>query len=529
MSQENLKLIQTIGEQWKFLLVSFFIIVFTIKWKAIWSLASNFTQIKVKRGENEIELHRVTNKLEEKEKEKEKELEQKKIKPDSETTEDANIEVEKVDEDNIESLYFTALGSKKFSDAKTCFEKIIENEKNPVILNEKRVRNFYWRFYNGDTNAIEEFEKYISNINNNDEQKSYALYFMGLINKDSDNSKAIELIKKALDLTKTDEHKVSCISKLSSLYYIKGENEKSLNILLNHINIITERNPKSDLYKSIAEFYKKTENKLFESIAYQKALELNPNNISLLFDSAYNYSETKNNLTDLGLLLYKRILIYNSTNQGALNNIGVAYQNLDLKFKSIKYYKKAYESEHSLAASNLAYLLIDKGFEEEALEYLEKGKTFKDIHDNIYTATSTLKNSIKEENDLEEKILEVASKKYLFFNHFGNAIFSSKVIKIDLTSNWFNNENKLLITKEDDFLNIKWEVGEEKHRIYGNVTKNGILAHYEKPKKNIYSYSEQTKYTLEYFEGFGYITSENEICFIFEIEKEIKEFKILKK
>jgi len=526
MSEENLKLIKTIGEQWKLLLVIFFIIVFILKWKTIWSLVSNLTQIRVKRGDNEIELQRENKEI----KDNEKEVDQKKIKPDSETPEEKNIEevnTEKVDD--IDFLYIDALSNKKFGEAKTHFEKIIELEKNPVIVNEKRVRNFYWRFYNGDITAIEEFEKYISNLDNDDEQKSFALYYMGLINKDSNISIAINQTKKALELTKNDDHKVSCLSKLAELYYDNGEKEKALSILLEHNHTVTERNPKSNLYRAIAEFYKKEENKLFESVAYQKALELNPNNINLLFDSAYNYSETKDNLTDLGLLIYKKILIYNSNNQAALNNIGVAYQNLKLNFKSIKYYKKAFEAENSLAASNLSNILIDKGFEDEALKYLEKAETFEDVHDNVYKSTSTLKNNIKEENDKEEKILDIASKKFLFFNHFGTAIFSNKQLKIENSSNWLYNNIKLLVSIENDFLNIKWEIGEEKHRIYGNITKNGVVAHYEKPKKNIYSYSPETKYTLDYLDGFGYFSNESEMYFIFEIDKELKEFKIVKK
>lgn len=528
MNDENIKLIQIIGEQWKFLLVSFFILVFLFKWKTIWSLVNNFTQIKVKRGENEIELHREVKVIE---KNIELELEQQKIDPDVETTEEEKAELDSSEtESNIDAQYFMALSEKKFSDAKILFEKSIEDEKNPVTLNEKKVRNFYWRFYNGDTNAIEEFEKYISNLPNDNEQISYALYFMGIFYKDSNNyEKAIELTKKALSLTNLDEHKASCINKLSTLYYDNSEKEKSIQILLENIVLINERNPKSSIYRSIAEFYKKTENKLFESVAYQKALELNPNNTYLLFDSAYNYSETKSNLSDLGLLLYKKILTFNSKHQGALNNAGVAYQNLNLKFKSVQYYKKSIETEHSLAASNLAYLLIDKGFEQEALSYLEKAKTYKDVHENVFTATSKLKNEIKEETELEEKILEIAKKKYLFFNHFGSAIFSIDLIKIDVSVNWSYDEKKLSITIDDNFINIKWEVGEEKHRIYGTITNNGITAHYEKPKKNIYSYSEDTKYTYNYFDGFGYFSSEKEIHFIFEIEKEINEFKMEKK
>lgn len=526
---ENITLIQTIGEQWKFLLVTFFIIIFLIKWKTIWSLANNFTQIKIKRGENEIEVHREVSKFEEIA--SENKVEQKKIKPNTEVTEEVSIILEKVDTiDNINSLYFIALSEHKFSEAKIHFEKIIQSEKSPIAINERTIRNFYWRFSYGDLNAIDEFEKYILSIDGDNEQKSYALYYRGIIYKNSNNYKeAIELTKTALQLTNIDEYRTACIKELSSYYFENGDKEQSIEILIENIPKIDDRKLKSTLYSSIADFYKKTENKLFESIAYQKALELNPNDTNLLFNAAYNYSEAKNSLKDLSLLLYKKTLNFNSDLHGVLNNIGVAYQNLKLKYKSVNYYKKAYEKGSSLAASNLANLLMDKGFDEEALVYLDKAKTFSDVHENIFTAISALKNDKKEEKTSEEKILEIATKKYLFFNHFGSAIFTNNLIEIDTSKNWHYDEIKLLVVRENGSLNLKWEVGNEKHNIEGKITNNSVNAQYNKPKINLYSYSEETKYIYDHYEGYGYFNSENQMEFMFEIEKEIMIIKINKK
>jgi hypothetical protein len=89
MNNNTIEIIKTIGSQWKFLLVMFFIIIFIVKWKTIWSLIGNFTQVRVKRGDTEFELHRKENK-------EEKEIiNQEKEKPKAEPTDDDNEEISK--------------------------------------------------------------------------------------------------------------------------------------------------------------------------------------------------------------------------------------------------------------------------------------------------------------------------------------------------------------------------------------------------------------------------------------------------
>lgn len=525
MNDNTIEIIKTIGSQWKFLLVVFFILIFIIKWKTIWSFIGNFTQIKVKRGQNEFELHR-------NEAKEEKEiLNQEKEKPKGESIDDENEELsEEKDESNIHILYHEALREKKFKDAKLLFEKILSKEDNSKKKKEEIIRNYYWKHHYGDTSSFAELENFTASIENDNEQKSNGLYYLSLIYKDGNNyEKAIDLANKALEITDDSQQKAYCISRLSEYHFDNDNKKESLEIILRYIDAINDKEPKTTLYRSLATYYKKTENKLLESVAYQKALELSPNNTYLLFDAAYNYSETKEDLKDLGLLLYKKLLGFSSKDQNALNNIGVAYKNLGLSIKSVEQYKKAFEINNSLAASNIANQLIYLGFVKEAEEYLNKAKEFESPHENVYSATSTIKTKVKEETDLEEKILKKANKKYRFFNHFGNAAFTFKTINTKSSNNWFFSDKPVIITQNDNVMKLSWEVGEEKHSVSGTITNNSIIATYKKPKKNIYSYSIENKYTYSNIEGFGYLISNKEITFIFEIEKEIIEFNFKEK
>ena len=159
----------------------------------------------------------------------------------------------------------------------------------------------------------------------------------------------------------------------------------------------------------------------------------------------------------------------------------------------------------------------------EAEEYLKKAEEFENPHENVFEATSSIKTKITEEKEEEEKILKKANKKLRFFNHFGSAAFTSKIIDLKISNNWHIGDKPITISKNEKNIELAWEIGEEKHSISGILTNNSIIATYKKPKKNNYSYNEQTKYTYRDIKGFGYVISNRKITFIFEFEKEIIE------
>ncbi|GGZ82857.1 hypothetical protein GCM10007028_20880 [Algibacter mikhailovii] len=525
MENNTIEVIKTIGSQWKFLLVVFFIIIFIVKWKTIWSFVNNFTQIRVKRGQTEFEMHRQENK------EDNETTNQEKAIPKGDSLEDENEDLQELENgDNVFFQYHEALREKKFKDADELLDRVLAEIEDPNRKKEEFVRNFYLRHKYGDTSAFRELEEYTENIENDDEKKSHGFFYLSLIYNQANNyPKAVELATKALELTNKNEQKAYCISRISD-YHLENENTKeSLDVIIKHIDNINEKQPKVTLYRALANYYKKTENKLLESIAYQKALELTPNNTYLLFDAAYNYSETEQDLKDLGLLFYKKLLGFDSKFQSALNNIGVAYKNLGLEIKSIEHYKKAFEFKNSLAASNIAYQLIHLGFIEEAEDYLKKAEEFENPHENVFEATSSIKTKITKEKEEEEKILNKANKKFRFFNHFGNAVFTSKKIDFKISNNWHYGEIPITISKNENLIEFSWENGEEKHSISGVLTNNSISATYKKPKKNIYSYSAENRYTYRDVKGFGYLVSNQKITFIFEFESKIIELNFYEK
>ncbi len=106
------------------------------------------------------------------------------------------------------------------------------------------------------------------------------------------------------------------------------------------------------MYKFISDFYEKSNEKLHMALALEKAIEYQPNNGDYLFSAAYNYSESE--LEQMSLVHYsKKIQFEPDGSDSALNNLGVTLKSLDLKYKSVEYYRQAEQQGSTLSASNL--------------------------------------------------------------------------------------------------------------------------------------------------------------------------------
>ncbi|HAM38779.1 MAG: hypothetical protein A2474_05535 [Elusimicrobia bacterium RIFOXYC2_FULL_34_12] len=290
-----------------------------------------------------------------------------------------------------------------------------------------------------------EFDKRLGNIIKNTSQKEQAkkrfefLYFLELGNKVDlyndilsfvqDNNKSFyswallgfeqqkrELKKDAITSFKlalsfrdevvddTFDAKIEVIKRLSLLIWeIEGNNE-AYDFLQTEINNASKNQLKSNLYKQLAELKKKSdkeESNLFEEYQQlrKEAFKLLPNDKGLLFSIAYDYG--KKNEQKKSIYYYKTLLKIDANNDSALNNMGVAYERLGIINKAILFYKKAAQLGSYYSMGNLAIMLTNAGFFEEAQEWINKARKEARIVDN-----PDLTRIIYAENFLQEKRLE---------------------------------------------------------------------------------------------------------------------------
>ena len=122
--------------------------------------------------------------------------------------------------------------------------------------------------------------------------------------------------------------------------------------------------------------------------AFERSLSADPTNDWLRFHSAYLYADV--GLADLSALHYKILTDQRPDHPNAENNLAVRFESLDLSLSAMKGYKRSAERDESLSAANLANALIGAGFEDEAIEWIERGEAMDSPHENLAHARTRL-------------------------------------------------------------------------------------------------------------------------------------------
>jgi tetratricopeptide (TPR) repeat protein len=304
-----------------------------------------------------------------------------------------------------------------------------ETDENERIMNERLYLSF--RFRRGDTTAIDK----LNNLAKRDEGKGLTYNTLGLLYAENNNfEKAKEHFELALEQAKTELDKANNIISIANTYYKAGKREEAFSTLQKAINKTTDEEALTELYKDLAQLYKKDDDTWLRALALEKAVEFSPNNTELIFDLAYAYADLKE--YDLSILHYLALLRFQPKNDSALNNLGVAYDKINLPIHSVEAYKKSADLNNTLASANLAYRLINAGFSKEALEILDKAKTQENSHPNVGSAIAELASQQESENKKTEELRESALKQQYFLREYAEKYFYNQEIKINLNGKW---------------------------------------------------------------------------------------------
>jgi len=134
-------------------------------------------------------------------------------------------------------------------------------------------------------------------------------------------------------------------------------------------------------------------------VLMERIVDIDPSDTNARFDLAYKYSQMGN--SDLALFHYLRIPTEERTAM-TWNNIGVAFQNLELSAKSIDAFRRAEQMGETLAMSNIAEKLTTAGFLREAQQECDNALKKDRYHYNVVTTLARLKGMPDNENTKEK-------------------------------------------------------------------------------------------------------------------------------
>lgn len=490
---DAIKIINAIGNQWKFLVVIFFFVVFFVYRKQIEKLFSQVKKVKVVGQELELEKKAdlsPTNSVQA---------------PVDDIKPVADVDKSYNGPNTFDALYLSYI-DKDEDKALKIFSAMQDAETDPVKKEKNNILYLYLKYETGfDLTAIYKLQE-LFHSSNNEEIKAVGFYYLGLcLKKSRDFEEAKKNFENAEKLEKDPLNASNIITEISECLYEDGKKDESVKYLVEKLDEFENRSAKSNLYKAIANFYKNEGDKFLASLAYEKAIKSAPDDKSLLFDAAYQHSETA--IMALCLLHYKTLISLNPAHPSALNNLGACFGTLEMNAKQIEYYKKAVKIGSNRAAGNLAIKLIDIGFHDEAKEILNEAKLDKNPESRVTAALSRISTETSDESSKEEKILEIAKIEQRLLRDFPNEFFLKESENSDLNGKWEEKDgSEINLTQNENYLEIKWQSDNkfsDVRTIKGKIVQNLIpSAKYE--RRNIYSYR-----GYDYYNGFGLLSNTN--------------------
>ena len=160
----------------------------------------------------------------------------------------------------------------------------------------------------------------------------------------------------------------------------------------------------------------------------ERLVQLLPGDTDARFRLAYRYSEIDRN--ELALLHYLKIP-YEERSDMTWNNLGVAFDQLELPSKSVKSYRIAESKNNTLSMSNLAQKLIRAGFLDEAGQLCDTAVKIVDYHKNIGDAIARIRDIHSEEDKKEEELLAKVNPITNYYRDYGTAAAKTDISEIE--------------------------------------------------------------------------------------------------
>lgn len=368
--------------------------------------------------------------------------------------EQIEVTVEEINDEAVEenldyASIYQLLKKSDFENAESAYTKLMSE--TPETVDQLNLERFYlyFSYYFGKDKNFEKYELLKHKCNKNIEELGKTIYNIGLlyhIGDDKENAK--KCYEECYSLDISDDLKSKVIVSHSKLF--DKEYEKSIKFLEQKYSTINNRESKYSIIFRMFELLSENGDERADYLLEKSIYDAN-NNHEKLFDIAYNH---KSDL--VSAYVYNKILYIRPEHSSALNNLGVAYGVLKINISSIKCYKKSLKNGISLAAANIANKLINAGFEDEALEYLNTEKKKDKYHENVDHHLSRLHKEDNNETDKKEKLEKNAIIRIDYMNE--NALsFIKKIDSNSLAGKEFKCEkNSIIFYKKDDGIEFQY-------------------------------------------------------------------------
>lgn len=282
--------------------------------------------------------------------------------------------------------------------------------------------------------ARDDLETYAKS--DNDVVASQAHCSLGqLFENDGYFERALASFEQGLATAKTESLTVTAGLGVARTLHRLARDDEAVSRLSKVVEGLTDPEERQRCFDGLASLYEDRGDLLMRALALEKALEAYPDSPKRRFDTGYAYSQAGQE--QMALLHYLAALRLDPNYQWAHNNVGVAYERLQMPLASVREYEEAAKLGNSLAESNLALRLINGGFGDRARQLLREAAKKDDVHPNIGTRTAELAERESAEEDRKKKAILLAERRHGFFRAYAIARFEEHGVSVpEMSGNW---------------------------------------------------------------------------------------------
>ncbi len=507
----SVDLIQAIASLWKVVGVLAFVIVIVLFREAFRNALTGLRNLRIKRGKTEVAIEKSP--AEEFKKPGESGL----IEAKQEAQEQQEIEEIKQPKNPAE-WFVKMLGAfreNRYEDAEEAFKKLQASEEGVLERIKNEAYYGFMKYVKGvGSNELEKLEK----LTEKEGGRETVLLWLARCYEFSHNyAKAIETHKRALLEKMDDEDRAYHAVSVGEDMYVMGEKDESIDFIRLNFSNVESENAKTILYKGIGNLYGKEGNIILKAIALQKGLEYKAGDKELLFNAAYAESEAK--LSQLCATNYNILLRFTPNHEFALNNLGVECDGLGMPIKSVEYYKQSVEQNNSLAMANLGYRYMEKGFEQEARNVLDKARSLENPHKNVGGAISSLEDRKEKENKKWENVVSEGIKQQQFCWGYAEACFLPVSNSVSFAGEWVSDTGKSFVIEEDgNGITGKWEAEKEGQKFTGRICNRSAEIKYEEKESGWLTWVKPQ--WGKTYKGLTYLSADRKTLYVLILGKE---------
>ncbi len=390
---------------------------------------------------------------------------------------------------------------------------------------------YFMRFaWGGDPDALPRLEAILQELpTEGSDVRPLVLRLLGQAYERFGNpDSALSMFEQAVSTPPNEREETLALTGLARVLSTLGRSEEAIARLSDALGRLGDRDLQRQLYAALGDLLKAQGQPELQAFVLDKLVELRPRDSSRLFSAAYAYSQV--GLQDLALVHYLDLLSVDGDNATALNNVGVAYENLTLPIHSIQRYRQSADLGETLAMANIAKRLIAAGFADDARQVLKTAAEADEVHPNVGSHIAWLANQETQEAEREEQLIDDAKKKRRFVRAFASARFEGARSAGSLAGTWlFPDLTEIEIGEKDDgFVGI-WMKGNKKMRLSGRIVNRSMTW-----TRAVWEVKNWAKTPLEYefvdkAHGYGIASPTGDSVELFEKDNVAEPFSVLKR